>query len=336
MVIVSTAVKMKAVVARGPGSPAALKVEEVARPAVPDDGVLVRVRASSVNTVDLYALTPVAHLVRSFKPAVVGTDFAGTVEAIGRAVTLFQRGDEVFGGVRGAFAEYVCVSEQKAVVRKPAGVSFEQAATVVVAGSTALQALRDHGRIKHGQRVLINGASGGVGTFAVQIARAFGAQVTAVCSSRHVDVVRSIGAARVIDYTQQDFTQAGERYDLMLDVAGNRSWSDCRRVLDRGATYVGVGAAGIQHSPGGGGRAIGHFLNVRLASIGGGRNVVAVFIASLKKDDLVLLGDLLESGQVKPVIERRYDLDGVSEALEYLSTGHAGGKIAIEVGLNDR
>jgi NADPH:quinone reductase-like Zn-dependent oxidoreductase len=332
MVIVSTAVKMKAVVVKGPGSLAALKVEEIARPAVPDDGVLVRVHASSVNPVDLYALTPVAHLTRSLRPAVVGTDFAGTVEAVGRAVTLFQPGDEVFGGGRGAFAEYICVSEQKAVIRKPAGVSFEQAATVVVAGSTALQALRDHGRIKRGQRVLINGASGGVGTFAIQIARAFGARVTAVCSTRHVEVVRSIGADRVIDYTQQDFARAGERYDLMLDVAGNRSWSDCGRVLDRGATYVGVGAAGIQHGPGGGWRAIGHFLNVRLASIGGGRNVVTVFIASLKKDNLVLLGGLLESGQVKPVIEKRYDLDGVSEAIEYLSSGHAGGKIAIEVG----
>src|SRR2546421_10973145 len=228
MVIVSTAVEMKAVVAKGPGSPAALKVEKFERPAVPDDGVLVRVHASSVNPVDLYALTPVAHLTRSFKPAVVGTDFAGTVEAVGRAVTLFQPGDEVFGGGRGAFAEYICVSEQKAVVLKPVGVSFEQAATVVVAGSTALQALRDHGRIKPGQRVLINGASGGVGTFAVQIARSFGAEVTAVCSSRHVDVVRSIGADRVIDYTQQDFARAGERYDLMLDVAGNRSWSECK------------------------------------------------------------------------------------------------------------
>src|SRR2546430_4392937 len=332
MVIVSTAVKRKDVVAKGPGLPAALKAEEIERPAVPADGVLVHVHASSVTPVDLYSLSPVAHLVRSFKPGVVGTDFAGTVEAIGRAVPVFQPGDEVFGGGRGAFAEYISISEQKAVVRKPAGVTFGNAATVVVAGSTALQALRDDGRIKHGQRVLINGASGGVGTFAVQIARAFGAQVTAVCSSRHVEVVRSIGADRVIDYTQQDFARAGERYDLMLDVAGNRSWSECKGVLGRGATYVGVGAAGIQHGPGGGWRAIGHFLNVRLASIGGGRNVVAVFIASLKKDDLVFLGGLVASGQVKPVIERRYDLDGISEALDYLSTGHAGGKVAIEVG----
>ena len=329
---VSTPVHMRAVLAHSAGSPAALRIEKFERPAVPDDGVLVRVRASSANPVDLYSLTPVAHLQRSLKPAVVGTDFAGTVEAVGRAVTLFQPGDEVFGGGRGAFAEYICISEQKAVVRKPAGMSFEQAATVPVAASTALQALRDHGQIRPGQRVLINGASGGVGTFAVQIARSFGAEVTAVCSSRHVDVVRSIGAQSVIDYTKEDFTRAGDRYDLMLDIAGNHSWSECMRVLHSGATYVGVGAAGVQHGRGGGWRAIGHFLNVRLASIGGGRHVVAVFIASLKKDDLVLLGGLVASGQVKPVIERRYDLDGIAEALVYLATGHAGGKIAIQVG----
>jgi len=323
---------MKAILAHGPGSPAALKVEEAERPLVSDDGVLVRVRASSANTVDLYALTPVAHLQRSLKPGVVGTDFAGTVESVGKAVTLFRPGDEVFGGGRGAFAEYMFIPERKAVVRKPAGLSFEQAATVAVAGTTALQGLRDHGRIERGQRVLINGASGGVGTFAVQIAKSFGAEVTAVCSSSHVEAVRSIGANRVIDYTKEDFTQDDERYDLMLDIAGNHSWSECKRVLDPGGTYVGVGAAGIQHGKGGGWRALGHFLQVRLVSIGGGRNVVAVFVASLKKDDLVLLGDLLVSGRVKAVIERRYDLDGIPEALGYMATGHAGGKIAIEVG----
>ncbi len=331
MGLVATAVKMRAVVAHGPGTPAALKVEEIERPAVPDDGMLVRVHASSTNPVDLYSLTPVAHLQRSLKPAVVGTDFAGTVESVGRTVTLFQPGDEVFGGVRGAFAEHTCISELKAVVRKPAGVSFEQAGTVAVAGSTALQALRDHGRIERGQRVLINGASGGVGTFAVQIAKSFGAHVTAVCSSRHVEVVRSIGADRVVDYTKEDFTRAGEGFDLMLDIAGNRSWSECKRVLGPGATYVGVGAAGVQHGPGGGWRALGHFLQVRLASLGGRRKVVVLFIASLKKDDLVLLGDLLASGDVKPVIERRYGLDGVPEALDYMAEGHADGKIAIEV-----
>ena len=332
MVVASTAGTMKAIRAHGPGSPAALKVEEVERPIVSDDSVLVRVRASSANPVDLYSLTPVAHLQRSLKPGAVGTDFAGTVESVGKAVTLFRPGDEVFGGGRGAFAEYMCIPERKAVVRKPAGLSFEQAGTVAVAGTTALQALRDHGRVERGQRVLINGASGGVGTFAVQIAKSFGAEVTAVCSSSHVDVVRSIGANRVIDYTKEDFTQGGEHYDLMLDIAGNHSWSECKRVLDPGGSYVGVGAAGIQHGKGGGWRALGHFLQVRLASIGGGRNVVAVFVASLKKDDLVLLGDLLASRRVQPVIERRYDLGGISEALDYLATGHAGGKIAIEVG----
>lgn len=332
MALVSTPATMKAVLTHGPGSPAALRTEEIERPSVPDDGVLVRVHASSVNPVDLYSLTPVAHLQRSLKPAVVGTDFAGTVESVGSAVNLFQPGDEVFGGAPGAFAQYICISEQKAAVRKPPGVSFEQAATLPVAATTALQALRDHGRIERGQRVLINGASGGVGTYAVQIARSFGAQVTAVCSSRHLEVVRSIGAHRVIDYAKEDFTRDGERYDLMLDVAGNRSWSQCKRVLAAGATYVGVGAAGVQHGSGGAWRALGHFLQVRVASIGGGWRVVALFITSLKKDDLVALGDLVASGQVKPVIERRYDLDGVPQALAYLAEGHAGGKIAIEVG----
>src|SRR5438874_11248258 len=210
---------MKAILAHGPGSPAALKVEEAERPLVSDDGVLVRVRASSANTVDLYALTPVAHLQRSLKPGVVGTDFAGTVESVGKAVTLFEPGDEVFGGGRGAFAEYICIPERKAVVRKPAMVSFEHAATVAVAGTTALQALRDHGRVERGQRVLINGASGGVGSFAVQIAKALGAQVTAVCSTRNVDTARSIGADRVIDYSREDFARDSERYDLMIDIA---------------------------------------------------------------------------------------------------------------------
>ena len=331
MVVVAAGVKMKAIVAHGPVAPAGLKLEEVDRPAVPDDGLLVRVRASSVNPVDLYALSPVAHMQRGFKAGGVGTDFAGTVEAVGKSVTRFQPGDEIFGGARGAFAEYVCVAEDKAV-RKPAGVSFVDAGAVTVAGSTALQALRDHGRVQRGQRVLINGASGGVGTFAVQIARSFGAEVTAVCSTRNVEIARSLGASRVIDYTTEDFTRRGERYDVMLDVAGSHSWSECKRVLEAGGTFVGVGAAGVQHGKGGSWRALAHFLQVRVMSIGADQRVVALFIANLNTDDLAALGELLESGSVKPVIDRTYDLLDVPGALGYLNEGHATGKIAIEVG----
>jgi NADPH:quinone reductase-like Zn-dependent oxidoreductase len=200
-----------------------------------------------------------------------------------------------------------------------------------VAASTALQALRDHGRVQSGQRVLINGASGGVGTFAVQIARSFGAEVTAVCSTRNADLVREIGAHTVIDYTRDDFTRSGERYDLMLDVAGNHPWSECARVLGKGATYVGVGAAGVQHGKGGSRAALAHFLQVRLASIGSARTVVALFIAKLGKDDLEFLGRLVESRQVKPVIERSYELADVPEALRRMDEGHTQGKLAIVI-----
>jgi len=331
MAVAARALKMRAVVSHGPGSMSALRAEDIDRPSPADDGVLVRVRASSANPVDLFALTPVAHMQRGLKAAVMGTDFAGTVEAVGKNVSDFEPGDDVFGGGRGAFAEYLAISEQGAMARKPAGVPFDQAGAVTVAGSTALQALRDHGRVQRGQRVLVNGASGGVGTFAVQIARSFGAEVTAVCSTRHVELVRSIGAQRVIDYTTDDFTLGGERYDLMLDVAGNRSWSECMRVLESDATYVGVGAAGIQHGKGGGWRAIGHFLQVRMGSLRGTRRVVTLFIAKLSKDDLVFLGALLASGSLKAVIDRRYDLAGVADALGYLDQGHAMGKIAIEI-----
>jgi NADPH:quinone reductase-like Zn-dependent oxidoreductase len=228
---------MKAVVCHTYGSPDVLKVEEIDTPVVPDNGVLVRVHASSVNPADLFPLSRVAYIARRVtarlkpQPEVPGTDFAGIVEAVGRSVTQFQPGDEVFGGKRGAFAEYVCLPETGPVVRKPVNVTFEQAVAVPIAAITALQALRDHGQIQPAQKVLINGASGGVGSFAVQIAKAFGAEVTGVCSARNVDVVRSIGAHRVIDYAQEDFTRSGQRYDLMLDIAGNRSWSDCTRVL---------------------------------------------------------------------------------------------------------
>jgi len=332
MIATMTTSKMKAIVCEKPGPPSRLRASEIDRPAVPDDGVLVRVHASSANPVDLFPTTAMGYLQGGRKPAVLGTDFAGTVEEVGANVSRFKAGDEVFGGKRGAFAEYLLASEAAPMVHKPAGVSFESAGSVAVAGTTALQALQRHGDIKAGQHVLINGASGGVGTFAVQIAKALGADVTAVCSTRNVDLVRSLGADTVIDYTKEDFTRGTSRYDLVVDIAGSHSLAACRRVMTPTATFVGVGAAGIQHRSAGSFRAIGHFLGTRVASIGGTHKVVVLFIAALNDDDLKFLGDLLESGKVMPAIDRRYDLSGVPEALEYMNQGHAHAKVAIRVG----
>ena len=238
---------MRALVHHKYGTLDVLELRDVDKPALTDDGVLVRVHASSVNPAEWYAVTGRPYVARPTmglrgpKDAVPGADFAGTVEAVGSAVTGLRPGDAVFGGTSsGAFAEYVCVREA-AVAAKPANVTFEQAAVVPTAAVTALQGLRDKGRIRPGQKVLVNGASGGVGTFAVQLAKAFGAEVTGVCSTRNVDLVRSLGADRVIDYARDDFTSDGQRYDLLLDVAGSRSWRECRRVLDDKATLVLVG-----------------------------------------------------------------------------------------------
>ena len=324
---------MKAVVYERFGSPDVLQLREVETPALTDDGVLVRVRASSVNPYDWHFMTGTPLLVRlgaglrKPKNGRLGVDFAGTVEAVGQDVAQVKPGDEVFGTSNGAFAEYVCVPEARNVVPKPANVTFEQAAAVPVAGVTALQALRDKGRLQAGQKVLINGASGGVGTFAVQIAKSFGAEVTGVCSTRNVDTVRSIGADNVVDYTQEDFTVDGRRYDLMLDIAGNRSWSECKRVLTDQATLVVVGGRKTNRWIG----PMGDGLKKRLASLAGSRRVVSPFLATLKKDDLVALGELLEAGNVNPVIEKRYELSEVPDAVGYVGTGHAQGKIVISI-----
>src|SRR5436190_2124979 len=322
---------MKAIVYESYGSPDVLELREVDKPVVGDDQVLVRVHATSVNPVDWHTMTGAPYMVRMMagmlrpKRTFLGVDFAGTVEAVGRDVTKFQPGDEVFGARDGAFADYVCVREDRAVAKKPAGVTFEQAAAVAVAASTALQGLRDKGQIQPGQKVLINGASGGVGTFAVQIAKSFGAEVTGVCSTRNVDTVRSIGADHVIDYTQEDFTRSERRYDLLLDIAGSRSWSDYKRVLDEKATVVVVGGPK-------GNRWIGPMsqaVKLRLSSLAGSRRVVAPFLAKIKKEDLVALQELLEAGSVTPVIDRQYELSEVPEALRYLGEGHARGKVVI-------
>jgi len=321
---------MKAIVHDRYGSPDVLELQEVEKPNVTDDGVLVRVRAASVNPADWYGMTGLPYVGRAlmglFKPKqrVLGVDFAGTVEAVGEDITEFRPGDDVFGGRSGSFAEYVCV--RNAVVLKPANVTFEQAAAVPIAALTALQGLRDKGQVQPGHKVLINGASGGVGTFAVQIAKALGAEVTGVCSTRNVDLVRSIGADHVIDYTREDFTRNDRRYDLMLDVAGSRSWSECRRVLNPQATLVIVGAPK-------GNRLIGplsHIVKVRLAALRSSQRVV-FFIAKVNKADMEVLQELLEAGKVTPVIDRRYELSEAADAFRYLGEGHARGKIVITV-----
>lgn len=322
---------MRAVLVEKPVSIDSLKLVEMMVPSVPDDGVLVRVLTSSANPVDMFPTSWAGYLMGGRKPVVIGTDFAGVVEAVGKDVSAFRPGDEVFGGARGAFAEYMVVRESRAIAHKPASVSFEQAGTVAVAATTALQALRDHGGLSSGQSVLINGASGGVGTFAVQIASALGGLVTAVCGTRNVEMARSLGASAVIDYTRDDFTRGVLKYDLVIDVAGSHSFSACKRVLKPHGTFVGVGAAGVQHGRGGGRRAIGHFLATRLTSIGGSRKVVTLFIANLTAQDMEFLASLLANGRVTPVIDRRYSLDEVSEALQYLNEGHGRAKVAISV-----
>ena len=323
---------MRAVVRERYGSPDVVELREIDRPVVPDDGVLVRVRAASVNRMDWYNLTGTPYFARSEfglrrpKSELLGVDFAGTVEAVGRSVTRFRLGDEVFGGRNGAFAEYVVVREDRAVVPKPANVTFEQAAAVPVAAITALQGLRDKGQIRPGQQVLINGASGGVGTFAVQIAKAFGAEVTGVCSTRNVDLVRSLGADHVVDYTHEDFTRSDRRYDLILDVAGSRSWSACRRVLNPQAPFVVAGGPK-------GNRLLGplsHMVKLRVAAWRS-RQKPVFYMSKLNQADLAVLRDLLEAGKVSPVIDRRYELSDSANALRYMGAGHARGKIVITV-----
>ncbi len=320
---------MRAAVRTTYGAP---ELQEIDKPGVADNEVLVRVRASSANAADWYTMTgrPLIARVqlglRKPKDRRLGVDFAGQVEAVGKNVTRFQPGDEVFGGKSGAYAEYVCVDEGKAIVQKPANVTFEQAATIGIAAVTALQGLRDKGSLQAGQRVLINGASGGVGTFAVQIAKALGAEVTAVCSTRNVDIARSNGADRVIDYTQEDFTRSDQRYDLILDVAGSRSWAECKRVLTPQAALVLVGAPKGNRLLG----PLGHIATVKLAAVPSGQKA-AFFVAQISKADLDVLRELLETGKVTPVLDKHYELSQIADALRYMGEGHAQGKIVITV-----
>ena len=316
---------MKAIVYHNYGSPDVLKLEEIEQPTPGDDEVLIKVRAASVNPIDrVYRGRP--YMVRLMsglrkpKDTRLGRDVAGQVEAVGRNVTQFKPGDEVFGTCRAAFAEYAC-APASALVIKPDKVTFEQAASVPIAGLTALQGLRDKGQIQPGQKVLINGASGGVGTFAVQIAKSFGADVTGVCSPRNIGMVRAIGADQVIDYTQEDFTKGEARYDLILDCVSNHSLSVCRRVLNPHGKFVIVGASKLRNS-------LSHALKGLVLSPFVSQNFV-MLIARLRKDDLTILGELIEAGKVRPVIDRCYSLSEAPEAIRYLEQGHAQGKVVI-------
>ncbi len=322
---------MKAIVHHSYGSPDVLELEEIDKPVIGDDQVLVRVKAASVNPLDWHYMRGLPYLVRLYsglskpKRKTRGADLAGQVEAIGKNVKRLQPGDEVFGEAAGAFAEYVAASE-KVLAHKPPNISFEEAAAVPVAGITALQGLRDSGQIQPGGMVLINGASGGVGTFAVQIAKSFGAEVTAVCSTRNVDMARSIGANHVIDYTLEDFTQNGQSYDLIFDLVRNHSLSAIRRVLRPKGVYVSAGSAqmGDWIAP------LTSVLKPLLTSLVVSQKMVPM-LAKTRKEDLVALKDLIESEQVTPVIDRRYELSEVSEAIRYLEEGHTQGKTVISV-----
>jgi len=317
---------VKAVVRHRYGSPDVLECEEVEKPTARDDEVLLRVRAVSVNPLDWRTLRGDPFVIRLMgggllkpKTRILGVDVAGQVEAVGRNVREFQPGDAVFGASDyGGFAEWVCAREDR-LVRKPPGTSFEEAAAVPVAAVSALQGLRDKGRIQRGQQVLINGASGGVGTFAVQIAKAFEAEVTGVCSTRNLDMVRSIGADHVVDYTREDFTRMGKRYDLILDAAAYRPISDYRRALNPEGIYVLIGGSMA--------RLFQLLLLGPWYSMTGSK--MGVTMARITKTDLLVLKEFLESGKVVPVIDRRYPLSGVADALRYLEEGHARGKVVI-------
>jgi len=322
---------MKAAVYTRYGPPeVVVQIEDVEKPASKDNEVLIKVRAASVNPLDWHFMRGTPYVVRIAagprkpKDPRLGVDVAGQVEAVGRNVTQFKPGDAVFGSCHGAFAEYACASES-ALAMKPNNVTFEQAASVPVAAYSALQALRANGEIQPGQKVLINGAAGGVGSFAVQIAKSFGAQVTGVCSTRNVDMVRSLGADRVIDYTQQNFTKSGERYDLFFDCVANHSLLACRRVLNPTGTYVPVGGEGGRWMIPALARALATLVLSHFAS----QKLVPFFLAKTSKEDLAIMHELMQSGKVTPAIDRRYTLSEVPEAIRYLEARHARGKVII-------
>jgi NADPH:quinone reductase-like Zn-dependent oxidoreductase len=333
---------MKAITFDKYGSADVLQLKEIERPAVNGSDVLVRVRAASANPIDWHFMTGLPYLLRMqgglVKPKVnrLGVDLAGKIDEVGEEVMRFRPGDEVYGSVDekapgkampelGSFAEYVRVSEGS-VVSKPANLTFEQAAAVPTAGMTALQGLRDMGQIRSGQKVLINGASGGVGTFAVQIAKSFGAEVTGVCSTRNVEMVRSIGADRVVDYTREDFTSTREKYDLILDNVGNRSPSECRRALDPKGTYVASFGRPERRLLG----PVPELIQMSILAPFVSQKMVT-WVTRPNEEDLLTLKELIEAGKATPVVDRTYPLSEVPEAMRYLGEGHARGKVVITI-----
>jgi NADPH:quinone reductase-like Zn-dependent oxidoreductase len=313
-----------------------LKLAEVEKPTPTDDQVLIRVRATSVNPYDWHFVEGTPKIMRlgvglrKPKDTRLGVDYAGTIEAVGKNVTKFKIGDEVFGGRGGAFAQYVCVRQDRLVALKPANISFEEAGSVDIAGVTALQAVRDKGKVQSGQKVLINGASGGVGTFAVQIAKSLGADVTGVCSTRNVDLVKSLGADHVIDYTRENFTKSDQRYDVIIDNVANHSLSEIRRVLTPNGKYVMIGGGtGVKDWQGLFGpmtRVFKIMATKRFVS-----QEMGMMLTDPKQKDLTDLADLMQAGKVKPVIDRTYKLSEIQQAIAYVEEGHARGKVVVTV-----
>lgn len=322
---------MKAIVHDKYGSPEVLELREIAEPQIADHDVLIRVRAAGVNVADWAIMSGLPYIARPVyglpkpKNRVRGIDVAGVVEAVGTGVTRFRPGDEVFGWCAGSFADYAAAPEDTLAL-KPANISFEEAAAIPMAGSVALQALRDHGKVKAGQKVLINGASGGIGTFAVQIAKALGADVTGVCSTRNVDLLRSLGADHVIDYTQEHFIRSGKRYDFILDNVAKHSLSDLRRVLTPTGTLVPNGGGFDHRWIASGGRLVRAAVMFRFVS-----QTLGSFLVSKKHEDLTALKEMIEAGKVTPVMDRAYSLSETAQAIGHVGAGHARGKVAITV-----
>lgn len=323
---------MRAATYRCYGSPDVVRIETLAKPTLGDHVLLVRVHAASLNALEWHVVRGEPYVVRAFtglgapKQVRLGTDYAGTVEAVGRLVTRFKPGDEVFGTGNGTLAQYITVWERGPIALKPANVTFEQAAAVPVAAVTALHALRK-GKVHSGQKVLVNGAGGGVGTFTVELAKAFGAEVTAVTSAGNLDLVRSIGADHVIDYTREDFTAGAGRYDLIIDCGGSHSLSAYRRVLTPTGIYVGVGEVDM-------GKWLKPFVGVvtlPVMSAIGKQRFLGLLGSPLSDEDIAAMRGLLESGKLNPVIDRRYPLEATSEALRYLETGKARGKLVVTI-----
>ena len=312
-----------------------LKLADIEKPVPTDDQILIRVRAASINPYDWHFIEGTPYVMRAMgvglrkpKNIRVGTDFSGTVEAVGKNVTQYKPGDEVFGGAAGSFGQYVCRRAAGAVAPKPAALTVEQAAAINIAGITALQAVRDQGKVQPGQKVLINGASGGVGTFAVQLAKSYGADVTGVCSGRNIELVQSLGADHVIDYAKEDFTKGAERYDVVIDNVANHSLSECRSVLTPNGIYVMIGGGGASEQG-----FLGAMGNVLKAGIYSRfvKQKMGFMMAQPSTADLTLLAGMVESGKLKTVIDRTYKLEQVPEAVRYVEEGHARGKVVITV-----